>query len=634
MLLFLPVVTSSLFWLFRFFDGLLVSLLVVFRLPGGVFCGSVGVRGEGGVSYVIHPFGFFGSDGSLQTDQATASLSRPSMVTVLVELDVSKKHPQKIWFGSELMGYFQKVEFENLPTFCSHCRMHGHGINECFRLHPNLRKDKGTSSSNGAQAGGEKLLKDPLDIGEGSGPGSAFQDPLIHNVETVCGSDSLVPNVELGDEPSPPDQLVGFTIEPQQECNLPLTNEWYLVITPNVPNMLVNDATIMVSNGPSLPSNIVPNSSRLLVQDVMLTSKFLPPLDEANWQDAITVHSSDNLKVALILGILILPRLWSLRLDMACPVGPVESNIDAQSFLVDHYHCDAYIDTEMDIMAKCYARTDDALSFSKGHAKRGWALGCKTMLDLAVSLSFKLWFKLRNNDYLWANFMNVKYCGRRHPSLCGYVVRNSKVWKRLYSIKWKVEPFLAWGLGYGTIFFWQDRWINVVAMFSVQLILEKPPSSSIKLNASGTKLDNSLGFGGVLRDHNGSFICGFAGPVDRGFSSRAVLMGVLHGLYMCINLNLIDVVLESDFDFRMLRNLDDYNCSFMEFYTLREIKASLILINCSFSIIPALANASAFGFAFIGCDFNSVMDLDFLLLPPNVKGLLILDRLGFPHIND
>ncbi|PKU82763.1 hypothetical protein MA16_Dca015160 [Dendrobium catenatum] len=78
----------------------------------------------------------------LQTDQATASLSRPSVARVLVELDVTKKHPQEIWLGSEMNGYFQKVEIENLSIFYSHYKMHGHAIKECFRLHPNLRKEK------------------------------------------------------------------------------------------------------------------------------------------------------------------------------------------------------------------------------------------------------------------------------------------------------------------------------------------------------------------------------------------------------------------------------------------------------------------------------------------------------------
>ncbi|PKU83169.1 hypothetical protein MA16_Dca007827 [Dendrobium catenatum] len=79
---------------------------------------------------------------SLQTDQAIAVMSRPSIAKVLVELDVSKKYPSKIWIGYEVKGYFQKVDFENFLIFCSFCKMHGHGVNDCFRKHPNLHTAK------------------------------------------------------------------------------------------------------------------------------------------------------------------------------------------------------------------------------------------------------------------------------------------------------------------------------------------------------------------------------------------------------------------------------------------------------------------------------------------------------------
>ncbi|KAL0908717.1 hypothetical protein M5K25_023224 [Dendrobium thyrsiflorum] len=88
--------------------------------------------------------GIFGRP--LQTDQATASVSRPSVARVLVELDVYKKHPKEIWLGSDLTGYFQKVEFENVHIFCNHCKLYGHGAPECFILHPALRQKKETVS--------------------------------------------------------------------------------------------------------------------------------------------------------------------------------------------------------------------------------------------------------------------------------------------------------------------------------------------------------------------------------------------------------------------------------------------------------------------------------------------------------
>ncbi|KAL0926181.1 hypothetical protein M5K25_002387 [Dendrobium thyrsiflorum] len=76
----------------------------------------------------------------LQTDQAIASRTRPSLARVLVEVDITKKNAKEIWVGSKAFGYLQKVEFEKIPDFCSHCKMHGHALHECFKLHPNLKK--------------------------------------------------------------------------------------------------------------------------------------------------------------------------------------------------------------------------------------------------------------------------------------------------------------------------------------------------------------------------------------------------------------------------------------------------------------------------------------------------------------
>ncbi|KAI0501240.1 hypothetical protein KFK09_016183 [Dendrobium nobile] len=98
----------------------------------------------------------------LQMDQATASISRPSVARVLVELDVSKKYPNEIWLGSEVKGYFQKVEIENLPIFCSFCKMHGHAASECFKKFPNLRVPKKSNTQADevcAEKGKEILLE-------------------------------------------------------------------------------------------------------------------------------------------------------------------------------------------------------------------------------------------------------------------------------------------------------------------------------------------------------------------------------------------------------------------------------------------------------------------------------------------
>ncbi|XP_020697339.1 uncharacterized protein LOC110110284 [Dendrobium catenatum] len=88
---------------------------------------------------VLHAFGsIFGRP--LQTDQATASKTHPSVARVLVEVDISKKHPKEVWVGSKSYGYMQKAEFEKVPEFCNHYKMHGHAVAECFKLNPDLKK--------------------------------------------------------------------------------------------------------------------------------------------------------------------------------------------------------------------------------------------------------------------------------------------------------------------------------------------------------------------------------------------------------------------------------------------------------------------------------------------------------------
>ncbi|KAL0907216.1 hypothetical protein M5K25_025770 [Dendrobium thyrsiflorum] len=87
---------------------------------------------------VLHALGsLFGRP--LQTDQATAARTRPSVARVLVEVDITKKHAKEVWVGSKAYGYLQKVEFENIPDFCSHYKMHGHASTVCFKLHPGLK---------------------------------------------------------------------------------------------------------------------------------------------------------------------------------------------------------------------------------------------------------------------------------------------------------------------------------------------------------------------------------------------------------------------------------------------------------------------------------------------------------------
>ncbi|KAL0912632.1 hypothetical protein M5K25_018616 [Dendrobium thyrsiflorum] len=74
----------------------------------------------------------------LKIDQATSVGSRPSVARILVELDVSKQHPDKVWVGPDNLGYVQSVVLENVPSYCLHCKALGHSNADCLVLHPHL----------------------------------------------------------------------------------------------------------------------------------------------------------------------------------------------------------------------------------------------------------------------------------------------------------------------------------------------------------------------------------------------------------------------------------------------------------------------------------------------------------------
>ncbi|PKU82923.1 hypothetical protein MA16_Dca006221 [Dendrobium catenatum] len=158
-------------------------------------------------------------------------------------------------------------------------------------------------------------------------------------------------------------------------------------------------------------SNLILAANSRIFQDEGWSSRDPDPLAHEKWKDVIPVNSSDNLVIVLDLG-----EIESAKAkDLPNMNGLVNANIDPifqktssplisinncferfgknistvedgvfylegiqpsvelsgnlqndDLFLTDHYHCDAYTDTEVEINAKCYSREDHDLSFSKG----------------------------------------------------------------------------------------------------------------------------------------------------------------------------------------------------------------------------------------------------------------------------
>lgn len=76
----------------------------------------------------------------LRLDEATTKLKRPSVARIQVEIDVLRDRPEKIWIqmGSK-EGYWQKIEYENVPPYCRHRWHIGHEENLCHVHNPELK---------------------------------------------------------------------------------------------------------------------------------------------------------------------------------------------------------------------------------------------------------------------------------------------------------------------------------------------------------------------------------------------------------------------------------------------------------------------------------------------------------------
>ncbi|PKU78298.1 hypothetical protein MA16_Dca008923 [Dendrobium catenatum] len=79
---------------------------------------------------ILHALGsLFGHP--LKIDFATSLGSRPSLARVLVELDIMKNYPEKVWLDSKNLGYVQQVQMEVFPLFCDLCKSIGHKQGDC-----------------------------------------------------------------------------------------------------------------------------------------------------------------------------------------------------------------------------------------------------------------------------------------------------------------------------------------------------------------------------------------------------------------------------------------------------------------------------------------------------------------------
>lgn len=64
-------------------------------------------------------------------DSATMQGLRPSVVRLCVEVDISKVLPTKLHIQGGAYEFYSTVECEDVPPFCTNCRILGHDQKTC-----------------------------------------------------------------------------------------------------------------------------------------------------------------------------------------------------------------------------------------------------------------------------------------------------------------------------------------------------------------------------------------------------------------------------------------------------------------------------------------------------------------------
>ncbi|KAH6784357.1 hypothetical protein C2S52_009316 [Perilla frutescens var. hirtella] len=94
-------------------------------------------------------------------------------------------------------------------------------------------------------------------------------------------------------------------------------------------------------------------------------------------------------------------------------------------------------------------------------------LGIRRFGDLVTAFSWKLWWRFRARDSLWARYMWAKYCrGRLYPLRVPLGPHDSRVWKRVVRVGGWAQDHIRWSLGDGQVSFWDDIWCVDVPLSS------------------------------------------------------------------------------------------------------------------------------------------------------------------------
>ncbi|XP_042045568.1 uncharacterized protein LOC121791808 [Salvia splendens] len=87
-------------------------------------------------------------------------------------------------------------------------------------------------------------------------------------------------------------------------------------------------------------------------------------------------------------------------------------------------------------------------------------LGIRKFEDVLKAFNVKLWWRVREQNSLWASHMYSKYCASKSPLARLNSGRSSPTWRRLAAAWPLVQLNIRWIIGDGRALFWDDIWLR------------------------------------------------------------------------------------------------------------------------------------------------------------------------------
>lgn len=85
-------------------------------------------------------------------------------------------------------------------------------------------------------------------------------------------------------------------------------------------------------------------------------------------------------------------------------------------------------------------------------------LGIRRLSDMVIVFSYKLWWRYRALNSLWARNLHNKYGPTdflEHIRITGH---DNRIWRRLVQIGTEAHQLIRWSLAKGDVSFWGESW--------------------------------------------------------------------------------------------------------------------------------------------------------------------------------